>query len=144
MVKWFSVLIKRSKVAARETSLWARGKLLVSFGATITVRAITQGLERSRMTWAEIVVDLLIVIACYLAILALTFVWNFIFAPARLKREEKRKLGLESLNQALKEKGNGAVKALDGLMDIEEDSEESQANHSQLIVDDLPGEDEKD
>jgi hypothetical protein len=125
MANCFAVFITRTKVAWRETSKWAGNKLLVSFLATVTVRASTQSLERSQITWTEIGLDLLIVIACYLAILTLTFVWNIIFAPARLKREEKRKLGLESLNQVLKEKVGGAVKAIDGLMDADEDGEGS-------------------
>lgn len=52
--------------------------------------------------------------------LAVTFVWNLIFAPTRLKREEKRRAGLESPNQVLADNVNIAVEGLERLMDGDE------------------------
>jgi len=111
----------RSRIAFRETSIWARNKLLASLVATVAVRASTQHFGRIHMTWAEIGLDLLIVIACYLAVLALSFVWNFIFAPSRLKRELKRKAGQASLDQVLAEEADKISKAVDELLDADED-----------------------
>lgn len=75
------------------------------------------------VTWTEVGTDLLIIIASYVTVLLLSFVYNFIFAPARLKQEAKRKAGLESLNQVLTEKANGGVKALERLMDEDEEKD---------------------
>jgi putative flippase GtrA len=120
-----TAFIDRSQIAFRETSIWARNKLLVSLMATVAVRAGTQHLGRSHMTWTEIGLDLLIVIACYLAVMALSFVWNLIFAPARLKRqlkqEFKRKAGQASLDQVLTEEAGEINKAVDELLDANED-----------------------
>jgi type II secretory pathway component PulM len=94
--------------------------------ATVAVRASTQHLERSRMTWKEIGLDLLIVIACYGVFLMLNFIWNFIFAPARLERERKqelkRKAGQESLNQVLAEERKKISEAVDDVLDADEET----------------------
>jgi len=124
MANRIAASIDRTKTAYRETSLWAKNKLLVSLMATVAVRASTQHLGRSHMTWAEIGLDLLIVIACYGAFLILNFVWNFIFAPARLKRELKRKAGQASLDEVLTSNANEATSALNKLIDADEEKDE--------------------
>jgi hypothetical protein len=92
------------------------------------VRASTQRFGKIRMTWAEITLDFLIVIACYLGLLAAGFVWNFIFAPARLNRELKHKVGMASLDQVLTKSAVDAVECLDQLMETDEDQEEASQN----------------
>jgi len=78
------------------------------------------------MTWKEIGLDLLIVIACYGVFLMLNFIWNFIFAPARLERERKqelkRKAGQESLNQVLAEERKKISEAVDDVLDADEET----------------------
>jgi type VI protein secretion system component VasK len=127
MSNLIAALIGRSSVAMRETSVWAKNKLLVSLLATVAVRVSTQHFGRSHMTWREVGLDLLIVITCYLTVLGLSFIWNFIFAPARLERERKqelkRKAGQEGLNQVLAEEAKKINEAVDDILDADEEKE---------------------
>jgi uncharacterized membrane protein YcjF (UPF0283 family) len=128
MAIFISALIERSKIAVRETSVWARNKLLVSVVVTIAVRVVTQHFGRSHMTWAEVGFDLILVIACYVALVVVEFMYNFIFAPARLERERKqelkRKAGQESLNQVLAEEAKKIDKAVADVLDADEEINE--------------------
>ncbi len=80
------------------------------------------------MTWTEVLTDVGIFGCVYAASLAVLFVWNFIFAPARLERERKqelkRKAGLESLNQVLAEEKKKTDKAVDDVLDDDEETNE--------------------
>ena len=80
------------------------------------------------VTWTEVGTDLLIIIASYVTILVGSFVWNFIFAPARLERERKqelkRKAGQESLNQVLAEEAKKINETVDGVLDADEETNE--------------------
>ena len=98
--------------------------MLFSLPFTLVLRASTQHFGNSHMTWAEVGIDMLMVIGCWLFLLILGFVYNLIFAPARLQREAKRQAGLASLNEVLTENTKNAVKGLDKLMDADEEDED--------------------
>jgi uncharacterized membrane-anchored protein len=132
MAGLIAAFIDRTQIAYRETSIWAKSKLLVSLTVVFLVflfRAVTKHWGRSHMTWtvtwAEIGIDLLIIIASYMTVLLFSFMWNFIFAPARLERERKqelkRKAGQESLNQVLAEEAEKINEAVDGVLDADEE-----------------------
>ena len=80
------------------------------------------------VTWTEIGTDLLIIIASYVTVLVGSFVWNFLFAPARLERERnqelKRKAGQASLNKVLAEEAKKINEAVDDLLDADEDKQQ--------------------
>ena len=135
MASRIAAFIDRIQIAYRETSIWARNKLLVSLTVVFLVflfRAVTKHWGRSRMTWTvtwtEIGTDLLIIIASYVTVLVGSFVWNFLFAPARLERERKqelkRKAGQASLNKVLAEEAKKINEAVDDLLDADEDKQQ--------------------
>jgi hypothetical protein len=135
VASFITAFSSRSKIAYRETSIWARNKLLVSLMVVFLVflfRAVAKHWGRSHMTWTvtwtEVGTDLLIIIASYVTILVGSFVWNFIFAPARLERERKqelkRKAGQESLNQVLAEEAKKINETVDGVLDADEETNE--------------------
>src|SRR5208282_166732 len=115
MATVITALIERSELAYRETSKWARVTLGISFVASLIARASAQHFWKSHMTWTEVLTDVGIFGCVYAASLAVIFVWNFIFAPARLERERKKKAGQESLDQVLKLNAKKATKALNKL-----------------------------
>jgi hypothetical protein len=114
----------RFTIAVRETKRWILPTLLYSLPFTLVVRASTQHYGKSHTAWTEVGIDMLMVTGCWLFLLIVGFVWNFIFAPARLQREAKRQAGLASLNEVLTANAEKAVKGTDKLMDDDEEDED--------------------